>query len=123
MRPGDQDKEQLSGQVGDLPLPSFGNRPPTGTLWPGGEISLVELIKLHVLPTDQQSLRIMLPEREGFPHNAGGERFKGGSLKGSSRCWFGDCSLERKAYQLKFAAVVPVQQCVLFSQKSHCSVC
>lgn len=31
-----------------------------GTLWPGGEISLVGLIKLHVLPTDQQSLRIML---------------------------------------------------------------
>lgn len=81
MWPVDLDKERLSGQVGDLPSPSFGNRPPAGTLWPGGEISLVGLIKLHVLPTDQQSLRIMLLEREGFPHKAGGERCKGSLLK------------------------------------------
>lgn len=62
-------------------MPSFGNRPPASTLWPGGEISLVGLIKLHVLPTDQQSLRITLLERDGFPHKAGGERCKAAYLK------------------------------------------
>lgn len=65
--PVDLDKEQSNGQVGDLPSPSFRNRPPCGTLWPGGDVSLVGLIKLHVLPTDQQSLRIIVLERDGFP--------------------------------------------------------
>lgn len=60
------DKKPFNGQVGDLPLASFGNRPPSSTLWPGGEISLVGLIKLHVLPKDQQSVRITLLERNGF---------------------------------------------------------
>lgn len=58
----DLDKEQLSGQGGDPASPSYGNRPPTGTLWPGGEISLVVLIKLYVLITDQRSLRSLLLE-------------------------------------------------------------
>lgn len=66
--PAAMDKKPLSGQVGDLPLASFGNKPPSSTLWPGGEISLVGLIKLLVLPEDQQSVRIMLLERNGF-HN------------------------------------------------------
>lgn len=76
----------------------LGTGHPPPTLWPGGEISLAGLIKLRVLPTDQQSLRITLLERDGFPHKAGGERFRGGSLKSSSSssCWFGDRSLERK---------------------------
>lgn len=66
--PAAMDKKPLSGQVGDLPLASFGNKPPSSTLWPGGEISLVGLIKLLVLPEDQQSVRIMPLERNGF-HN------------------------------------------------------
>lgn len=45
--PAAMDKKPLSGQVGDLPLASFGNKPPSSTLWPGGEISLVGLIKLE----------------------------------------------------------------------------
>lgn len=76
MWPADLDKRQFSGQVDDLPLPSSGNRIPDGTLWPGGEISLVGLIKLCVLSTDQQSVRIMLLESNGFPHKAGGEMQK-----------------------------------------------
>lgn len=60
MWPVNLDKEQLSGQVGGLTLPLCGNRPPAGTLWPGGEISLVGLIKLHGLKTDQRSVRIIL---------------------------------------------------------------
>lgn len=95
MRPVDLDKERLSGQVDDLPPPSHGNRPPAGTLWPRGEISLVGLIKLHVLPTDRQSLRTMLLERDSFPHKAGGQ-MRRPLTQGSPCSWFVDCSLERK---------------------------
>lgn len=73
MWPVPVDKERLSGQVDDLPSPSYGKGPPAGTLWPGGEISLVELIKLCILPTDQESLRIKAPGNV-HPHKAVGKR-------------------------------------------------
>lgn len=109
--PVDLDKKQLSGQVGDLPLPSFGNRQPAGTLWPGGEISLVGLIKLHILPTDQQSQRIMPLERVAFPtQSRWGGMQKAADFKAALVVSLVSVASSEKHIYLGFAAAVNVKQ-------------
>lgn len=68
MWPLEVDKEQLSGQGGDLPLvPVRGRDHPPAAFGPGGEISLVWQIKQLVVTTDLQPLRVLLLLAAGRP--------------------------------------------------------